>query len=321
MSRQQNQPGSNLIDRVLHQNERRALEQARRVPWKRLAEAADEYTEWQVFSLWLRAVVDAAQGVPAVASQEIESKAPQLLNRIRSDVKAAVTSDSPGTTIWQDVTQWLEVNAFTTARKEGWLQAIQYFSSVSLRSIQAWSHWEETDKRWRVVTPKQFPAYAEWRREVAAVTCLSNPDCAAQRLLDCTRAVPEVEWDRLLVAFSDLIAFSLWMELVLDLVPPDSRLVAKELAKKYSGFRLAGGAIGSKEAVRSLNRWAIKHGLGLAGQEHILASLGFFVSHHPAYYALRSYALHCHSIWPEDCLDHTPLFSEWREAADAYFET
>ena len=88
-----------LIDRVRQQTERRALEQAKRVPWKRLAEAADEYTDWQVFTLWLRAVVEAAGSIPAMVAQEMESRTPRLLDRIRPDVEAAVkngTARAPG---------------------------------------------------------------------------------------------------------------------------------------------------------------------------------------------------------------------------------
>ncbi len=121
--------------------------------------------------------------------------------------------------------------------------------------------------------------------------------------------------------FSDLIAFSLWMELVLDMEGPTSGFVSKELAMRYGGFSLAGSAIGSKEAVRSLNVWAIEHVLGIANRDHLLAALSFHVRHHPAYYAIRSYALHCHDVWPDECFDHPPSFVEWREAADAYFET
>ena len=320
MPRQQNQRGSRLMDRVRHQAERRALEQANRVPWKRLAAAVDEYTEWQVFSLWLRAVVEVSMSVPAMALREIESRAPQLLGRGRSDVEAAVTNGSgAGATIWQNVNQWAEANVFITATKEGWLEAVRYFSSMSLRSMKAWSLWEQIDQQWRVATPTQFPTYAQWQCEVEAVARLSNPDGPAQHLLDSVRGLPEVEWSRLLSRFSDLIAFSLWMELVLDLEGPNSELVSKELAKKYRGFYLA-GPIGSKEAVRSLNDWAIEKVLSIANREHLLTALSFHVRHQPAYCAIRNYALHCHDRWPDECSDDPPPFAEWREAADAYFE-
>lgn len=321
MPSQQNQRGGKLVDRVRHQTERRALEAANRVSWKRLATAADEYTEWQVFSLWLRAVVEAAKSVPEMVVQELESRAPQLLGPTSSDVEAAVTNGSGAVTrIWQDVSQWVDVNVFTTAKRDGWLDAVRYFSAMSLRSMKAWTLWEQTDEQWRVAAPKRFPAYSQWRREVAAVTRLSNSDGPAQHLLDAVRTVPEAEWSQLLSHFSDLIAFSLWMELVLDMEGPTSQLASKELAKRYGGFSLAGSAIGSKAAVRSLNDWAIEHTLGIASREHVLAALSFHVSHHPAYYALRNYAVHCHNVWPDKWSEHPPLFAEWREAADAYFE-
>jgi hypothetical protein len=317
--RQQNQRGGNLVDRVRDQTERRALEQARRVPWKRLAAAADEYTEWQVFTLWLRAVVEEAKGVPDVVAQEVESRTHQLLGHIRSEIEAAMTNGSgAGARIWQDVSQWAEANVFITAKRAGWLDAVRYFSSVSLRSMKAWSHWERIDQQWRVATPKQFPTYAEWQCDVAAVSRLSNPD-TAQHLLDSVRATSEVVWTRLLCGFSDLIAFSLWMELVLDIEGPASGLASKELGERYVGFSLPGAAIGSKEAVRALNEWVLAHGLAIADQEKLLAALSFRVSHHTAYHAMRRYASHCHDAWLDEYSSHLPAFEEWRETADAYF--
>ena len=73
MPMKRNQRGGNLIDRVRQQTERRALEQGKLVPWKRLAEAADEYTDWQVFALWSRAVVEAARSIPAMVELEMDS--------------------------------------------------------------------------------------------------------------------------------------------------------------------------------------------------------------------------------------------------------
>ena len=134
----------------------------------------------------------------------------------------------------------------TIAKGEGWLDAIQYFSSVSLRSMQAWSHWEQTDEQWRGAPPRQFPTYSRWNRDVAAVTRLSNPDATAQHFLDTIRGIPDAEWGQLLSGFSDLIAFSLWMELVLHMEGPTSGLASNELANRYGGFRLA-DSVGSEK--------------------------------------------------------------------------
>src|ERR1039457_99260 len=160
MPMQRNQRGGSLIDRVRHQTESRALDQAKRVPWKRLAAAADEYTDWQVFTLWLRAVVEAASSIPDIVAQELESITPQLLGRIRFGVEAAVKNrEGTGARIWQDVSLWAEMNIFIAAKRAGWLDAVRFFSSMSLRSMQAWSHWENVDKEWRGIAPVQFPSY------------------------------------------------------------------------------------------------------------------------------------------------------------------
>lgn len=49
---EQNQRGARLMARVRHRDERRALQQAKRVPWKTVAATAEEYTDWEVFTLW-----------------------------------------------------------------------------------------------------------------------------------------------------------------------------------------------------------------------------------------------------------------------------
>jgi hypothetical protein len=318
---ERNRRGGSLIDRVRRQTERRALEQAKRVPWKRLAEAADEYTDWQVFTLWLRAVVEAAGSIPAMVVQEMESRTPRLLERVRPGVEAAVKNgNGSGARIWQDVSRWAEMNAFIGAKRAGWLDAVRYYSSMSLHSMKAWSHWEDIDRRWRAAPPQHFPDYAQWQCEVAAVARLSNPDSIAQQVLDSVRGVSEAEWSRLLHGFSELMAFCLWMELVLDVEGPTSGVVSKELAERYSGFSPARGTAGSKEAVSSLSEWVIQHTLAIAGQKPVLAALSFHVHHHPEYHAMRSYAVHCHDVWPVEYPDHRPSFEEWREAADAYFE-
>jgi hypothetical protein len=107
------------MDRVRHQTELLALQQAKRVIWKRLAAAADEYTEWQVFGFWLRAVVQAAGTIPVMVAQEMESRAPQLVDCILPNVEAAFNGNDPGVRIWQDVSLWAEMNVFIAPTRGG----------------------------------------------------------------------------------------------------------------------------------------------------------------------------------------------------------
>ena len=51
-----------------------ALDEARRVAWPQLMQFVDESLRWEVFNLWIRAVVNAANGIPQVIEQELESR-------------------------------------------------------------------------------------------------------------------------------------------------------------------------------------------------------------------------------------------------------
>ena len=85
------------VARVRNATERRALEQAKRVPWPRLAKAANEYTDWHVFALWARAMVETANNVPPTVQSEIERRAPGAFRALHSKVKANDQSRrSPG---------------------------------------------------------------------------------------------------------------------------------------------------------------------------------------------------------------------------------
>jgi len=84
---------SSSIDRVGSQTEKRALNSARKVPWRILAEAADEYTGWQTFALWLRGVLDCCEALPQEIAVQIEKRSPILLTHIGDRV--AVQEGTP----------------------------------------------------------------------------------------------------------------------------------------------------------------------------------------------------------------------------------
>lgn len=312
---------STQAERVRHQTEIRALELAKRVTWQRLAAATDEYTEWQVFGLWLRAVVDVAGGIPATAAQEMESRTPQLLGRIRADIEAAShNGGGRGAAIWHDVGQWVEINVFRVAERGGWLHAVQYYSAMSLCSMKAWSYWEHIDKQRRAAKPKQLPSYPQWKDAVASVTRLSNPGSEAQQVLDAIRGVSEAKWNKLLHGFSDLVVFCLWMELVLDIEGPTSSLLSRELAARYRGFALPRAINNSKECVHAFSDWALSKTLQITDETQLLEALGFQVRYHPQYSAMRSYSIHCHDLWSDKDRGRLPSFDEWRDVGNEYCE-
>jgi len=309
------------VARVRNATERRALEQAKRVPWPRLAKAVDEYTDWHVFALWARAMVETANNVPPTVQSEIERRAPGAFSALYPKVGAMINRRAhPGVVAWEEVICWAEMNVFLAAKRGGWLDALRYFSAMSLRSMKAWSHWERVDADWRVSPPGKLPTIREWERMVASVSRLSNAECAAQRTLDAMRTMRKSDWDKLLAAFTHLNAFCQWMELMLDAQKTMSDQLSQELLKRYPGFSLVGRRMAFKDAARYLTTWVLSHDMPGAKATGVLAALRFCLLHHPEYGAVRTYARFCRRAWADDSQMHFPTFDEWKQAVDSYSE-
>jgi hypothetical protein len=317
MAKRTNQGIASQYPGVLDQVKERALEQARRVPWTKLAAAVQKANEWETFTLWLRAVVDAAGKIPLIVDRELETRVPGLIKAVETQMPPVLNADAPGHELWNLAYDWGIANIFSEPYRNGWLDAVHYFSSMSLPYMKAWAHWERVNTEWRTNPPAEWPSYQQWQSEVAAVTQSSNPESVAQRVLDAVNSVPKGEWEHFFSRFFDLVAFSLWMELVLDIDGPRSRVLMDELAKRYPGFAFSRPGQSSREAVRDLNSWVIENTLRV-DDESVLAALSWHVRNDPAYYALRNYAAECHECWSDHHPGYLPYFDEWRNAADNY---
>jgi hypothetical protein len=309
-----------IRDRVLQKRERLALEQSKRVPWKQLAQVVEEYTDWQVFGLWLRAVAEAAHGIPPVAAEELDARIPQFVFHTQTPSTASETATGGvGLDVWQEFSLFVEKEKFSESERDGWLDAVRHFSSMSLRSMQAWAHWEAADRGWRANPPQAYPDYSLWERQVAGVERLSNIESLAQRVLDAVRKLPGPEWRNLLRRFSELMAFLIWLELIIEIDGPKSSLASHELTNRFPGFS-APRRSGARTLVRALNQWVMEQLLGISDKEEILEALSFHVRNHPEYPAMLQYASRCHSDWRAAPPDHLPSFDEWRAAATEFAE-
>src|SRR5215467_9025926 len=81
-----------------------ALAEAGRVPWPQLMQFVEESLRWEVFVLWIRAVGNAAHGVPPVIEQELETRIPGFLARVREELESA---DEVGERLWNLVGAWI----------------------------------------------------------------------------------------------------------------------------------------------------------------------------------------------------------------------
>jgi hypothetical protein len=282
----------------------------------KLAAAVQQANEWETFTLWLRAVVDAGGEIPSILEHELESRVPDFLKTIEPNLPVILKADAPGHELWNLAYDWGVVNIFGEPHRDGWLDAVHYFSSISLPYMKAWAHWERVNRKWRTNPPAELPAYKQWQSDVAALTQLSNPESVAQQVVGTVNSMPDAQWEHLSCRFFDLVAFSLWMELILDIYGARCRFLSDELANRYPGFAFSRPDLAPGEAVRELNSWAVQNTLHV--DESILAALSWHVRNNPAYYAIRNYAAECHACWSDHHPDRLPSFDEWRKAADDY---
>jgi len=303
--------------RVRQYAEIRALDEAKKVPWRLLANAANDYTEWQVLALWVRAILDVSEHLPAEIASELERRSPALLSELESRLGTVVPPR--GGAAWEAVTDWAESTAFVEAKRDRWLNATRYFSSKSLSSMKAWSYWESIHRQWEGEKPETLPTYQGWASATSAVGRLSNPASDAQKVLDSIRQMPQARWQIMSDAFDELTALCLWIEIVLGTGQIGAALVSRELKVRYPRCDTA-SIQDSVFAMPAFIDWVIAYGAPFAGEQPPLSALAYNTKSHPAYYARCNYAAHCRAVWSGAHLERLPSFESWRDAADEYFE-
>ena len=314
MAKRKKQQTKQRFASAYEQYQKIALDEARCVPWPQLMQFVEESLRWEVFVLWIRAVANAAKGVPPVVEQELETRIPGFLARVREELESA---DEVGERAWNLVGAWIDTHVLLQPKMEGWLNAVNFYSSRTMTCMKAWAHWERMSDEWKANPPERWPSHERWQNDVAAVAQLPNPAGEPQRILDAMLSVPPAEWERMLFAYRDVVIFAVWMELTLDLEGPQSPIVARALAEQYPGFAFGGGDLPSTDAVRELHAWVISN-VVCPQSDEVMGALTWHIKHHPEYYAIREYAIECHDLWSSECPTHPPAFREWRNKADQY---
>jgi hypothetical protein len=300
-----------------HRQLRRAVaEQQRSVSLRRLKQAIEQYNEWVVFQLWLRAVVDGARSIPPVVEQELESRLPGFLQRFAPEIQAALQQDRPGGALWNLVGAWTNSNVFLQPRSERWMEGLIFYASRNMVYIKAWALWDRVNLEWKTNPPPRWPDYREWQYAVAGLNELSNPEGERQRVLSTMDSIPALQWERLLSTLREMTIFAVWMELMLDLEGSQSKPVSEELVKQYPGFGLSQNELSPAEAAREFLTWAVDQ-IG-ASDEDVISALNWHIQNGPDIDFMENYASDCHAIWSKDNPTPFPDFQQWRKEAEDY---
>lgn len=138
---------------------RRATRQLLRVSPDRFKRAVGEYLEWEAFSFWIRAIMDSSRHPPACVMEALQKRCPGFLRNEQAEPKRR-QSDYPPLSL--RLLGWVHDNIFDNAKREGWLDALMFYSVRDPRSQRMWAYWEHCERKWKKKRPRWYPTFERW---------------------------------------------------------------------------------------------------------------------------------------------------------------
>jgi hypothetical protein len=152
-----------LERRVQERARRRAKRQLLRVSPNRFKKALQEYLEWESFSLWVRAIVDVERILPAQILETLQKRCPGFLQSERQSQRARTRQAN---LLPLHLLEWIHNHIFSDAERDGWLDALVYYTVRDPRSQRTWAYWEQCEDEWMRKRPRAYPSFEEWCRAV-----------------------------------------------------------------------------------------------------------------------------------------------------------
>ena len=146
--------------RVQELARRRATRQLLRVPLERFSQARRDYLGWEAFSLWIRAIVEAEGRVPGSICRVLQQRCPGFMEHEAQGPKAHRKQAAPLPLL---LLEWIHDRVFAKAKREGWLDALIFFSVRHPYSERTWAYWEHCEDGWKRERPARYPSFDQWR--------------------------------------------------------------------------------------------------------------------------------------------------------------
>jgi len=146
--------------RVQELARRQAARQLLRASSARFSRAQRDYLDWEAFSLWVRAIVEAEGGVPSWIHRALQERCPSFFEFERRCRAAHPKQAAPLPLL---LLEWIHDRVFADAKEEGWLDALIFFSVREPYSQRTWAYWEHCEDEWKRERPVRYPTFDEWR--------------------------------------------------------------------------------------------------------------------------------------------------------------
>jgi hypothetical protein len=163
---------SKLERRVQDTARKRAERQLLRVSAKRFQKAQQDYLEWEAFSLWVRAIIEAQGHPPAWMLEILEKRCPGFLQPEEGHQKTRRRESGP---LPLRLLEWIHNHIFSDAKREGWLDALIFHTVREPRSQRTWAYWHQCGSEWKRKRPRAYPSFEQWLRAAEKLRTPGNP--------------------------------------------------------------------------------------------------------------------------------------------------
>jgi hypothetical protein len=136
---------------------RRAKRQLLRISEDRFEKTLQEYLEWESFSLWVRAIFDAEGALPASLLQTVLERCPGFVPPEKPSQGARTKKLN---LLPLQLLEWIHNHIFSDSKRQGWLDALMFYSVRDPRSRRTWAYWEHCEREWK--RPRSYPSFERW---------------------------------------------------------------------------------------------------------------------------------------------------------------
>lgn len=140
---------------------KRAERQARLVDPATLAEAVSENVEAERFCWWARLCIYAYGHVTPVLRSYLDERCPGFLETVHEEE----SKDLDEVAFWHMLREWIESHVFGRAMREGWRDALAYYTTADPGCKKAFDQWFQTKRALEDDILTEIPLYEIWRDE------------------------------------------------------------------------------------------------------------------------------------------------------------
>jgi len=304
---------------------READRQARRIPWRRLLEARQQYVEWNAFSLWARAVAEAEGCTPAWLVKVLEERCPGLLG---SDRTSEITHEDP--LLYRRVLEWFESKVLAQAKHEGWLPAVTFYAVRDPAFVRDCAYSQHCEAQWKRQHPSDYPSFEEWRRasEQCADEVLDAFEMAEDKrqIVKTSRLVGPERFASAVAQYMEWEAFTYWLRSLLESDGKFPDAVVKELQGRCPGFLECDEELRNTLSPEDYTRrwkdlleWGENRFFSKMQQEGWIHEVVYEARAHPRSVRIVDYwVFYWDERWSSRPHEVYPSFQEWRCAADGF---